>query len=303
MVWPARLSDDFVAMDPDEDKVAELARGFERVNVAGVEHVKDARDIHDAVVWARRAAVGELHDAARGWAEVRQLRLFRRRRHSGGPRGGRSRLLLLRSRVRRQVVVRVADAHLLLQRRGLVRPFRLGLRARAQEHAPNNVRARNPLRPLDHFEAAELLGRCVSVRAVWKQARVVAVHDVIDPILVKELLRKLGADVVRNVRDHLVHPLDRAHRRNALLLGHHRWTLAPPNLGVVHNAHHEHIPARPRLPKRVGVPEVHQVEAPVHVHADRSCPLALFTMLRQTLRDPACEGPWLVLRTIPSSQT
>jgi hypothetical protein len=49
-----------------------------------------------------------------------------------------------------------------------------------------------------HFEAAQLLGVRVGVRAVRHEAGVVPMDDVVYAVLLEELLNELGAQVVRD---------------------------------------------------------------------------------------------------------
>ena len=99
-------------------------------------------------------------------------------------------------------------------------------------------------------------------------------HDEVDAVLRVERLAKRRRQVVRHVLDDLVHPLHGGDHRASLRLPQHRGALASQHLRVRNQAHHQRVAARLRLPQRVGVAEVREVEAPVHVHADRLPPRA-----------------------------
>ena len=137
------------------------------------------------------------------------------------------------------------------------------------QDAVDDVRRGDPLGSLDHPEPARALRGVVRVRAVREQARVIAVHDEVDAVLRVERLAKLRRQVVRHVLDDLIHPLHGGDHRASLRLPQHRGALASKNLRVRNQTHHQRVAARLRLPQRVGVSEVREVEAPVHVHADR----------------------------------
>lgn len=55
---------------------------------------------------------------------------------------------------------------------------------------------------------------------------------IVNLVLGDQLIEEGGGEVVRDVGDHLVHPLDRLNQLAALLLVQDGGTLAPPDLGV-----------------------------------------------------------------------
>ena len=69
----------------------------------------------------------------------------------------------------------------------------------AHEHAPDNVCAGHALRALDHLEAPQLLGICICVRTIWKQAGVVPMHHIVYPVLCEQLVQELWAQLVWRV--------------------------------------------------------------------------------------------------------
>ena len=69
----------------------------------------------------------------------------------------------------------------------------------AHEHAPDDVRARDALRALDHFEPVQLLCIPIRVCAVRQQAGVVAMHHVVNLVLCEKHMQKLWAQLIGRI--------------------------------------------------------------------------------------------------------
>ena len=228
-----------VLVNADEDVVAELPRALQQVDVTRVEHVEGAVDVHDAGTGrdGPTPAVAELRHPPARRAEVRQFLAG-----------------LVPALVRPAALPRAQEP-----------APRLGTR---REHPTHDIRRRYPLRALDRLEPSLLLGRCVRVGAVWEEARIVPVDDVVYAVLAPQPLHELGVDIVRHVQDHLVHPSEALHHRATLVLVQHGGTLAPTNLVVGDEADDELIAARLGLAQGVGVAEVREIKTSIHVYAN-----------------------------------
>jgi len=191
----------------------------------------------------------------------------------------------------------VALAHLAHQlRRAVLREKALGVASAAlggagvppaepvhEQHAPHDVRGRHALRPRDGAVLAHLPGALVHVLAVH-DAGVVAVHHVVDLVLLDDPLQVLLVHDVRAVGDHLVHELAPFHHRHALLVRAHRRPLAGLDGAVGVHAHHEVRAQAAAAAEGVHVPVVHQVEGPVHEDAHRLLPLVVGVTVQLGLR-------------------
>jgi hypothetical protein len=96
------------------------------------------------------------------------------------------------------------------------------------------------------------------------------VDDDVDAVPPHELVEEGGREVVGDAGDDLVHPLDALDHLEPLALVHEWRPLAAPDLRVGDEAYDELVPEGLGLAERVCVAVVHQVEAAVHVDADRA---------------------------------
>mmetsp|Transcript_19862 Transcript_19862/g.63119 ORF Transcript_19862/g.63119 Transcript_19862/m.63119 type:complete len:220 (-) Transcript_19862:220-879(-) len=216
-----------------------------------VEHVEGATEVDDALAGLGRLTRGELHDAAargqepHGGIFIDGLGEGRRAKSAqGSPRVSR-RLLVLEM---------VLTGH--------------------EQHAPHQICGGHALGPLDGLEAAQPLGQRISVAPIRRNARVIAVYDVVDVVPVEEQLDEIVGQLVRDVPDDLIHPLARDEGGEPLLLGHQRRSpLVALHLLIADQTHDKYVSQGSRLSQCVAVAEVHHVKASVHVDADRFFPL------------------------------
>lgn len=179
----------------------------EELDVAAGEQVEAAVDVDDALAGARAGRLQEGPEGALLLARVLGLGRVRRRPephgHAGAAAGrvggvlaqplGHGGALVLAPTPRRQ--------------RLLQRPHEV--RARAQQHAPHQVRRRDAGRPLDHLEAARLLDEPVAVLAAPVRRDVVPVHHE----LAAEAADEVQLRHVRRVRHRPRHPAAGLHGR------------------------------------------------------------------------------------------
>mmetsp|Transcript_27692 Transcript_27692/g.63775 ORF Transcript_27692/g.63775 Transcript_27692/m.63775 type:complete len:405 (-) Transcript_27692:747-1961(-) len=227
-----------VTVHADNQEVALFPRLFEAADMSSVEQIKGSVDINNAVIWFRDPVVAELRDAASGGQE------------GGG--GGRD--VVLRRAVRRP------SAHLLA----------LVVVLGHEEHATNQIRGAHTLGSLDRLVPSHVLCHGVDVLAVGREARVVAVDDVVDLVLVEEAPHPHVVEHVRHVRNALVDPLAGRHSLETLCVVHdRRATLVLLHLAVGVESNHKHVAHRPCLAESIGVAKVEHVEAAVHPDAHR----------------------------------
>eukprot|EP00968_Pinguiococcus_pyrenoidosus_P016692 scaffold1617_cov252-Pinguiococcus_pyrenoidosus.AAC.13 len=132
-----------------------------------------------------------------------------------------------------------------------------------EEHPAHDVRGAHPFRSRNGAVLAQPLRRLIHVLAVHN-ARVVAVHDVVNLVRLDDVLQVLVVHDVGAVRHHLIHEATATHARHPLFITHHRGPLAHCDALRVIHAHDEHIAQGPTLAERVHVAIMHHVEGAVH---------------------------------------
>jgi hypothetical protein len=108
---------------------------------------------------------------------------------------------------------------------------------REQQHAADEIGRRDANGARHGAEHAGRLGRSVRVRAVRTDAHVVAVHDVVDVVL----LAQLDVGVVGRRFDHFVDPFHGTHGRVSLGFVHDGRTFVESHVGVRVHADDEHV--------------------------------------------------------------
>mmetsp|Transcript_299 Transcript_299/g.833 ORF Transcript_299/g.833 Transcript_299/m.833 type:complete len:212 (+) Transcript_299:661-1296(+) len=158
-----------------------------------------------------------------------------------------------------------------------------GRRGPGPEHAPDDVGGGDTLRPRDGAVLAAANGNLVNVASV-DDARVVAMHDVVDPVRVEDV-REVGVvHHVGHAAHNLVHPAAGADRLGAFSFAHQRRApLARGHRGVVVDANDQVCAHRAPLPEGVHVAMVHQVKYPVHPNPHDPLPATLKLRLRLAL--------------------
>mmetsp|Transcript_4684 Transcript_4684/g.13455 ORF Transcript_4684/g.13455 Transcript_4684/m.13455 type:complete len:441 (+) Transcript_4684:382-1704(+) len=260
-VRPPPIRHILITVQTHQQEVPLLPCALEKVHVAGVKEIEGAIHVHNLCTRRRHPPLAELHDAAGGGHEARHgcagvsgggfllcCRCFRRRRRSGSHAIG---------------PLRPAE----LPRQRLVLRTQTGVDAGAHEHAAHNVGAGHPLRALNQAEPVDLLGILICVSTVWQDAGIIAMDHVVNMVLVEQLVQEGWCKIIGHPCEHLVDPFDGLHHGVAFLLIHHGGPLAPADLAVGHQAHHQMLPQRFGLSQCIGVPIMHHVKAAIHVHA------------------------------------